>query len=351
VLRTGPNGSERAGTARNRSFQLGSGYDEPVPQSQSEPVTSFFPEGSPSIDRLCVFGATGLLGTALVASLLESGRTVTAFSRQRRSRDLPELAHWDPVAGAIDAQRLEGTDAVVNLAGENLADGRWTAARKRLLWSSRVDSTALLCRALAQLKRPPLVLVNASAVGFYGDRGDEAVYEDSPRGEGFLAELCEAWEAATQPAVAAGIRVVKLRYGVILTPKGGALAKMLGPFRLGLGGRFGSGEQRMPWLALADAVGVTRFATRHPFLEGPVNAVAPEPLTNAQLCEALGHVLGRPAAVPVPALALKAALGAQMARELLLSGANVRPRRLEVTGYRFEYPRIDDALDAMLGRG
>jgi uncharacterized protein (TIGR01777 family) len=320
----------------------------PVPTLTPEPLASVYPAGSPAISRVCIMGASGLVGTDLAATLLKSGVFVTAFSR-KPAGDRPDAGYWNPDAGTIEVARLEGTDAVVNLAGENLAAKRWTDARKRRLWSSRVDSTGMLCRALAQLERRPVVLVNASAVGFYGDRGDEAVYEESHAGTGFLAELCQAWEAATAPAVAAGIRVVQLRYGVILTPRGGALAKMLGPFKLGLGGRFGSGEQRMPWIALADAVGATRFAMRHPALSGPVNAVAPEPINNSLLTEALGRVLHRPVALPVPAFALKAALGAEMARELLLSGANVRPRRLEVAGYRFEYPRLDDALEAMLG--
>jgi uncharacterized protein (TIGR01777 family) len=315
--------------------------------SMTESVPSFYPEGSPVISRVCVFGASGLLGTALTAGLRRGGSAVTPFTR-KRAPDQPGLGFWDPEAGAIDVEHLEHADAVVNLAGENLADGRWTPARKRRLWQSRVDSTALLSRTLAKLERKPLVLVNASAVGFYGDRGEEAVYEESPRGTGFLAELCEAWEAATQPAAAAGIRVVRMRYGVVLSAHGGALPAMMRPIRMGFGGRLGSGEQRMPWIALADAVGATRFALRHPDISGALNAVAPEPLTNAQFTHALARVMGRPAALPVPGFALKVALGAEMASEMLLHGANVRPRRLEVTGYRFEYPRIDDALEALL---
>jgi len=314
----------------------------------SESVTSIYPEGSPTISRVCVLGASGLLGTTLVSSLLKAGTAVTAFSRERRGSS-PGLGHWDPAAGQIDAERFEGADAVVNFAGANLGDGRWSDARKRELWASRVDSTSLLCRTLAGLHEKPVVLVNASAVGYYGHRGDEAVYEDSPPGKGFLAELCEAWEAATEPATGVGIRVVKLRFGVILTPAGGVLARMLPAFRLGVGGRFGGGEQRMPWIALPDAISATRFAMRHPDLHGPVNAVAPEPVTNAQLCEAVAHAVGRKPGFAVPAFALKFAFGAEMARELLLTGANVRPRRLEVAGYRFEYPRLEDALEAMLG--
>jgi uncharacterized protein len=305
-------------------------------------------EELPAPTRVCVMGASGLLGTALVASLHRAGVRVTAFSR-KRGLDRPGFGHWDPSAGVIERERLEGTEAIVNLAGASLADGRWTDARKREVWSSRVESTALLARTLAELAKPPEVLINASAVGYYGDCGEDAVYEEGPRGSGFLAELCEAWEAATEPAAAAGIRVVKLRFGVVLTPEGGALAKMLVPFKLGLGGRFGSGEQRMPWIALADAVGAARFLMQIG-VSGPVNAVAPESVTNAQFCDALARVLGRGTFLPVPRFALRAALGGQMADEMLLSGANARPRRLEIAGYRFEYPRIDDALEGMLGR-
>jgi len=313
----------------------------------TDSVSSLYPQGKPAIARICVFGATGLLGTALIASRHRQGQTVTAFSRTRRP-DQPGFGHWDPAAGTLDAHRLEGADAVVNLAGEDIGEGRWTAARKQRLRDSRVRSTELLAKTLASLARPPAVLINASAVGFYGDRGDDAVYEDSPRGQGFLAELCEAWEAATTPAADAGIRVARLRFGVVLTPTGGALAKMLGHFRLGLGGKLGSGYQRMPWIALPDAVGATTFAMRHPELSGPVNVVAPEPINNALFTEMLASVLGRPAPLPVPAFVLKATLGAEMAQELLLTGANVRPRKLEVAGYRFEYPRLQDALEALL---
>jgi uncharacterized protein (TIGR01777 family) len=288
-----------------------------------------------------------MLGTALVAGLHKAGLHVTAFSRTRRI-DRPGVGYWDPDQGRIEAERLEGAEAVVNLAGTNLGEGRWTEARKQRFVRSRIESTALLSRALAERTRRPAVLVNASAVGFYGDRGEDAVYEDSEPGRGFLAELCQAWEAATEPAERAGVRVVKLRFGVVLTPDGGALAKMLVPFKLGLGGRLGSGEQRMPWIALADAVGAAMFAMRHREVSGPVNAVAPESVTNAQFCDALAHVLGRSTFLPVPGFALKAMLGAEMANEMLLTGANVRPRKLEEAGYRFEYPRLEDALDAML---
>jgi len=307
------------------------------------------PGESPAISRVCVMGASGLMGTALLSGLHKSGVAVTAFSRKRHS-DRPGFGHWNPEAGLIEVERLHG-DAVVNLAGSNLGDGRWTDARKRSFWSSRVESTELLCRTLAALDDPPRVLINASGAGYYGDRGEEAVFEDSPPGSGFLAELCQAWEAATAPAAAAGIRVVQLRFGVVLTPRGGALARMLVPFRLGLGARLGGGQQRMPWIALADAVGAIAFTLRNAELSGPVNAVAPESVSNAQFTDVLAGVLGRGTFVPVPGFALRAMFGGEMARELLLTGANVRPRKLEEAGYRFEYPRLQDALDAMLGRG
>ena len=313
----------------------------------SERVTSHYPQGKAVIERICVFGATGMLGTALIAALHKAGHVVTAFSRTRHE-NRPGFAHWDPDAGTIDAARLHGADAVVNLAGESIGDSRWTSARKQRLVNSRVLATELLARTLAALPVRPAVLINASAVGYYGDRGDDAVYEDSPRGEGFLAELAERWERATAPVAEAGIRVVLPRFGVVLAREGGALPKMLTPFKLGVGGRLGSGKQRMPWVALADAIGATAFAMRHVELSGPVNVVAPEGVTNALFTETLASALHRPAAIPVPAFVLKASLGAEMARELLLTGANVRPRKLEEAGYRFELPRLEDALEAIL---
>jgi uncharacterized protein (TIGR01777 family) len=300
------------------------------------------------VSTACVFGASGLLGTALCRSLRADGARAIAFGR-RAGRGEADHARWDPAAGGLERDALEGVDAVVNLAGENLSRGRWTKKRKQELWQSRVDASAFLARELCQLRRPPRDWVNASAVGFYGDRGDEAVHEDSSPGKGFVAELCQAWEAATQPAREAGIRTVLPRFGVVLSAEGGALAKMLPAFRMGAGGRLGAGTQRMPWITLVDAVSVIRFALTHDELSGPVNAVAPESVSNAQLSETLGRVLGRPVVMAVPAMVLKAAMG-EMASELLLSGANVRPRRLEVAGYRFEYPRLDDALEALLPR-
>jgi hypothetical protein len=306
---------------------------------------SFLPEPL-AISKACVMGASGLLGTAVAASLRADGIDVVEFSRRARGG----RAHWDPEKSEIDAARLEGADAIVNLAGEGLDSGRWSEGRKRRLWTSRVSSTALLARTVATLKRKPAVLLNASAVGFYGDRGEEVVDEHSPAGHGYLADLCQAWEQATAAAQEAGVRVVMLRFGIVLTPRGGALAKLLPPFRLGLGGRLGRGGQGMPWIALADAVNVVRFVIGHKELRGPVNVVAPETVRNADLTESLGRALGRPTALNVPSFALRAIFGSQMAQEMLLEGALVRPRVLEEAGYRFDYPRLDDALDSMLRR-
>jgi uncharacterized protein len=294
------------------------------------------------VNKVCVMGATGLVGRALCAALERAGVEVHRYSRAAR----PGFARWDPSSGRMDKPPLEGADAVVNLAGEDLSERRWTPARKRELFDSRVLSTQLLVRTLAQLELPPRVLLNASAVGFYGNRGEDAVFESSPAGQGFMPELCQAWEAAAAPAAQRGIRVVYPRMGVVLTSEGGALAKMLPLFRLGLGGRFGSGRQFMPWIALNDAVSVMRFLMSTQGISGPVNTVAPEATNNQDFSETLAHVLGRPAFLPVPQLALKAALGELS--QVVLEGANVRPRVLDQSGFRFDYPRLEDALEAIL---
>jgi len=314
------------------------------------------------ISRACLFGGSGLIGRAFATTLERDGVEVTLYRRQHgrshgkakggRGELTPiheSSATWDPVSRTLDPGPLERADAVVNLAGENLADGMWTRSKKQRIWSSRVDVTQWLATTLAALPqgKRPSILINASAVGFYGDRGHEHVNEDSQRGKGFLAELCEAWEAATRPARDAGIRVVNVRFGVVLAPEGGALAKMLPVFSKGLGGRFGDGLQAMPWITLTDAVGVLRFALTHAELHGPVNAVAPDLITNGQLTDALSRSLGKPARLPVPAFALRTLFG-EMARETLLAGARVHPRKLEIAGYRFEYPRLDDALHALM---
>lgn len=291
-------------------------------------------------------GGSGFLGSAVVTTLRRLDLDVTSYGRSR-SDGVDAL--WMPQDGDIDMGPLSRADVVINVAGENLASGRWTAARKQRFIDSRVAVTSMLSERLAGLDRPPELLINTSAVGIYGDRGEAAVTELSEPGTGFLADLCQQWEGATAAASAAGIRVALPRFGVILGPGGGALDRLVPLFRTGLGGRLGSGEQFMPWITLTDAVGVIRFIMRDAQLAGPVNAVAPERCRNADFTEQLARAVSRPAVIPAPAFALRAGLG-EMAQELLLTGANARPRVLEQAGFRFEHPRLADALHDILRR-
>jgi hypothetical protein len=297
--------------------------------------------------KVAITGASGFVGAALVPFLTTGGHEVVRLVR--RAPKAKDEIRWDPEAGTIDAAALEGVDAVVNLSGENIAGGRWTDARKALLRSSRVGPTALLARTLAGLERKPKVLVSASAVGYYGDRGDAWVTEKDAPADGFLARLSVDWERAAEPASNAGIRVVQPRIGVVLGPAGGALGKMLRPFKAGLGGVLGSGTQYMSWIAMDDLVGVIHHLLDRPDLGGPVNAVAPEPVTNAAFTKTLGRVLGRPTIAPAPAFALRLAFG-EMADATLLTGARVRPERLLASGYRFRFPDLEGALRHVLGR-
>jgi hypothetical protein len=267
---------------------------------------------------------------------------------RRRPAEREDVAEWSPDRGLVAGPAVEGLDAIVHLAGENIASGRWTSARKRAIRDSRVGGTAALTGSLGKLEAPPRVFVCASATGFYGDRGEERLDEGARRGEGFLADVCAAWEAAARAAESACERVVLARFGVVLGD-GGALARMLLPFKLGLGGPLGSGRQHMPWIALDDAVGALLFTLTEPGLSGPVNLVAPEETTNRDLTRALGRVLRRPAVLPVPAFALRLALGREMADELLLASARVVPRVLVERGFEFSRPRLEDALRAALG--
>jgi uncharacterized protein len=290
---------------------------------------------------IAVSGATGLIGSALVERLRRQGHSVRRLVRQS-PRAEPGDVVWDPAAGRIDAIALEGVDAVVHLAGEPIAQ-RWTPERKRAIRDSRVLGTALLARTLASLARPPRALVSGSAVGVYGDRGDEVLDERSPRGAGFLADVGAEWENATAAAVTAGIRVVMVRTGVVLSARGGALAKLLPPFRLGLGGPIGSGKQWMSWIALEDQLRALELAMSSDVLHGPVNLTAPNPVTNATFASTLGHALHRPAIVPVPAIALELMYG-EMARETILAGQRVLPRALLDAGFVFRFPLLRDAL-------
>jgi len=297
---------------------------------------------------VAVTGASGLVGSALVPFLGTGGHRVVRLVRRGTSGC--DTLRWDPEDATLALDGLDGIDAVVHLAGESIAAGRWTAERKRRIHDSRARGTRALAEALAALPHPPRVLVSASAIGIYGDRGDEALDETSPAGAGFLADVCRAWEAATEPLTRRGTRVVHLRFGVVLTPAGGALAQMLLPFRVGLGGPAGSGEQFVSWIGIDDLVGAIHHALVTDGLTGAVNAVAPEPVRNRALATAIGRALGRPALVPVPAAVLRLALG-ELADALLLSSARVLPTRLGDSGYRFRTPDLDAALAHVLGTG
>jgi hypothetical protein len=299
--------------------------------------------------RVAVSGSTGLVGSEVVAVLSAAGDEVVRLVR-RVPAPGEKAVRWDPVKGEIDAAGLEGLDAVVHLAGENVGAGRWTAARKAAIRDSRVNGTRLLCDALAGLARPPKTLVCASAVGYYGDRGEEPLTEESPPGTGFLAGVCREWEAASAPAARKGIRVVALRIGMVLSPKGGALARMLPPFRAGLGGVIGGGRQYVGWIALDDLPGIILHALQCGDLSGPVNAVAPRPVTSREFTEALGKALSRPTPLPVPAFVLRIAVGREMADALMLASARVIPKRLLDTGYAFRSPELETTLRRLVER-
>ncbi|MGB7212264.1 MAG: TIGR01777 family oxidoreductase [Gemmatimonadales bacterium] len=296
--------------------------------------------------HVAITGASGLIGHALEASLTTEGHRVTRLVRR------PPIAatelRWDPDAAA-DLSGLGDVDAIIHLAGESIAGGRWSGRRKAAIRMSRVHGTANLVAAMDRLPRPPRVLIAASAVGIYGDRPDEALTEASETGSGFLAEVGREWEAASAPAEAAGIRVVRTRFGIVLSPDGGALAQMLTPFRAGLGGRLGTGRQWMSWVALDDVVGAIRHAMRTDALRGPVNVTAPTPVTNAEFTATLARLLRRPAILPVPAVALRLLFG-QLADEALLAGQRVLPAALHASGFQFRFPTLEAALRHLLVR-
>jgi uncharacterized protein len=293
---------------------------------------------------VAVTGAGGLVGSALVSSLRASGHRVISLVR-RAPRAGEDALRWDPSSGAI-TPTAPALDAVVHLAGESIMGLRWTAEKKRRIRESRTTATRLLVQTLVRLPKPPGVLISASAIGYYGSRGDEVLTEDSGPGTGFLADVARDWEAATAAAIAHGIRVVNPRLGVVLSDHGGALAKMLTPFRLGMGGVVGDGTQWMSWIALDDVVGAIQHALATDSLRGPVNAVAPGPVTNAELTRTLGRVLRRPTVVPLPAFAARLAMG-EMADALVLASQRVLPARLQASGYIFRHPSLEGALRAI----
>lgn len=296
---------------------------------------------------VAVSGSHGFIGSALLKGLAAAGHTARPLVR--RAATDGEVS-WDPEAGTIDDAGLEGVGAVVHLAGVGIGDKRWTPEQKERIRRSRVKGTTLVARTLANLPTPPTVMVSGSAVGYYGDRGDEVLTEDSSPGDGFLAEVVRAWEDATTPAAEAGIRVVKLRTGVVQSPEGGALKKQLPLFKLGLGGPLGSGHQWMSWVTMADEIGAILFALEADDLAGPVNATAPEPVTSAAMAKALGKALHRPAVLPVPKAALGLVVGRQMADEMVTASQRAVPARLVAAGYAFRHPEVEAALVDLLQR-
>jgi uncharacterized protein len=303
---------------------------------------------SPANMKILVSGSHGLVGKALIHSLTTDGHEVLKLVRNARAFGAPEI-EWHPNQGKIDAQHLEGFDVVVHLAGESIASGRWTYSKKRAIRESRVNGTALLSEALTRLSRPPSVFLSASAIGYYGNRGDELLTEQSAPGEDFLSSVCIGWENATKPAIEKGIRTIHARFGVILDTNGGALAQMLTPFRMGVGGRIGSGKQWMSWIALEDVVNGLKFLIADKSVQGPVNFVAPNPVTNAEFTKTLGRVLSRPTIFPVPAFGARLAFG-ELADALLLSSQKVEPGVLEDKGFLFSWPTLEPALRHLLIR-
>lgn len=295
--------------------------------------------------KILVSGSHGLVGKALSKSLTTDGHEVVRLVRHEPIGD-PEI-WWDPSEGRIDAGRLEGHDVVVHLAGESIASGRWTAEKKKSILESRVKGTLLLSESLARLSRPPSLFLSASAIGYYGNRGDELLTEQSAPGNDFLANVCIQWEGATAAAVEKGIRTVHTRFGIILDDDGGALAKMLTPFRMGIGGRVGSGKQWMSWIALEDVVNALKFLMGETTTRGPVNFVAPRPVTNAEFTKTLGRVLSRPTIFPVPEFGARLAFG-EMADALLLSSQRVEPGVLKSKGFEFRWAMLEQALRQIL---
>ena len=298
--------------------------------------------------RIAVTGSSGLIGRALCDVLTAAGHHVVRLIRSRKEQTSQD-ALWDPIEGTVEKEGLEELDAVVHLAGEPLLGLRWTEEKKKRIWTSRVEGTAHLSRALASLRRPPRVLVSASAVGFYGNRGNKPLSESARQGRGFLAELCGAWEEAARPAARMGIRVVNLRTGLTLTPAGGALGTMLLPFKIGVGGRLGSGQQYVSWIDHDDLLSLIIHIIHTPSIRGAVNATAPYPVPNASFTGTLGRVLERPTLIPVPGLAVHALFG-EMGKEMLLQGQRVQPAVAETTGFEFMYPGLEESLRHQLGR-
>jgi uncharacterized protein (TIGR01777 family) len=296
--------------------------------------------------KIVISGASGLIGTQLVAKLSSSGHEVIRLVR--RSPKSGEI-QWNPKSGTLDAAALEGTDAVIHLSGAGIGDKRWSAAYRKEILDSRTDTTALLAKTIASLSRKPSVFLSGSAIGIYGARNDEQLTEVSTHGTGFLAEVCEQWEAAAKPAVDAGVRTVYLRTGIVLSPKGGALKKLLPLFKLGVGGKFGNGKQWQSWISIDDEIGAIEYLLTTN-VSGAVNLTAPNPVTNAEFTKVLASVLKRPAIVPVPTFAPKILLGGELADALLFTGQRVIPAALNASGYTFKHTTLESALRSLLSK-
>ena len=297
--------------------------------------------------KILVSGSHGLVGTALIKVLSSKGHQVARLVRNVPTSDSD--VQWHPEQGMIASEKMEDFEAVFHLAGESIASGQWTEEKKRRIRESRVIGTQLLAEAVAHLTHPPGVFVSASAIGIYGNRGDELLTEESSAGDDFLARVCIDWERSTAAAEEKGIRVVKPRFGIILAEEGGALAKMLPPFRMGIGGKIGSGHQWMSWIALDDVVSGLEFVLQRETISGPVNFAAPNPVTNATFAGTLGKSLGRPTFLPVPSFGARLAFG-EMADALLLTSQKVEPKRLNESGFSFQYPDLKTALSHILGK-
>jgi uncharacterized protein (TIGR01777 family) len=298
--------------------------------------------------RVVVSGSTGLIGSALLPRLREAGHDVVRLVR--RAPTAADEVRWDPAAGTLDATELGRVDGIVHLAGEGIGEKRWSPEQKQRILDSRVQGTRLLAQTAAALEPKPAVFVCGSAIGFYGLRGDEVLTEESSSGSGFLADVVQEWEAAAQPAQDAGIRTVLLRTGIVLTRKGGAFGKLLPFLKAGIGGKLGRGDQWWSWISVEDEVGLILHSLTTDALAGPVNATAPEPVTNAELVKVAGKVLGRPTFLPVPKFALSIAMGGEMTEEVILAGQRVLPKAAEASGYVFRHRDVESALRAMLDR-
>lgn len=295
--------------------------------------------------KIVVAGSSGLIGSTLVEMLTSGGHQVVRLLRRQEEGAL----YWNPDAGELDVTQFNGVEAVVNLAGENIASDRWTEEKKQRIRDSRLKSTSLLSSVLASMTSPPKVLVNASALGIYGDRGHELLTESSMPGHGFLASVVQEWEAATDTAAKAGIRVCKMRIGVVLSPDGGALSRLLPIFQMGGGGVLGSGKQYMSWIDVEDVARAFHRAIMSSNLEGPINTAAPNPVTNAEFTKVIGKVLGRPTLFPLPAIAARMMMG-EMADELLLASQRLKPEKLEQNGFQFQFPDLELSLRHLLGK-